>query len=331
MDVTSLLNSSMVPVDQPKHVEISTPSRNRTPWDAGGYSLPINTVNGRQSTNTFRASTAVLSSPIQRIHCDDSVQFRVMDSNAVLSEAIFSPEKHTRYGVDIASPIINTTTSSSERANLPIHHDKSRSNPDNTATTSSGSAHLPIHQDSYLSDPDNTTANLNINFAGLSRHKSSDSRSSLSSFSSSLQSTQHSRTSTNTTINSFPMGNLSPKARNSIQPLDFATMDINIEAAFGEQVPPSASSSGSLDALALVAEQHLSADEVESTRQSFDIPHHPASTNIVSSQPPEEDLPLGRPSSPSDAVLIKRSTVPILRVNTGDLGLQTQYQNPQYT
>jgi hypothetical protein len=34
-----------------------------------------------------------------------------------------------------------------------------------------------------------------------------------------------------------------------------------------------------------------------------------------------DSVPQERPSSPSDAILIKRSTIPILRVNTGDQDL----------
>ncbi|PQE05754.1 orp1 like protein [Rutstroemia sp. NJR-2017a BVV2] len=46
MDVTSLLNFSNVAAEQRKQeARQAPPSRNRTPWDAGGYSLPINTLN----------------------------------------------------------------------------------------------------------------------------------------------------------------------------------------------------------------------------------------------------------------------------------------------
>lgn len=46
MDVTALLNESSYAVDQQrKGIEtLRLPTRSRTPWDAGGYSLPLNTA-----------------------------------------------------------------------------------------------------------------------------------------------------------------------------------------------------------------------------------------------------------------------------------------------
>jgi len=47
MDVTALLNENSAAVDQQQIVTEGTsrlPTRSRTPWDAGGYSLPLNTL-----------------------------------------------------------------------------------------------------------------------------------------------------------------------------------------------------------------------------------------------------------------------------------------------
>lgn len=53
MDLNALLNINPVAVDQPKKGENSqNPSRSRTPWDAGGYSLPINTLSKTPTPTT---------------------------------------------------------------------------------------------------------------------------------------------------------------------------------------------------------------------------------------------------------------------------------------
>ncbi|KAI9647824.1 hypothetical protein NHQ30_004212 [Ciborinia camelliae] len=76
MDVTSLLNSSSVAAEQQKSQgeRFILPSRNRTPWDAGGYSLPINTSN--HTINIGELSTgneqSMANQKIQKIHCYDS-------------------------------------------------------------------------------------------------------------------------------------------------------------------------------------------------------------------------------------------------------------------
>lgn len=73
MDVTSLLNSSSVAAEQQKrHGErFVLPSRNRTPWDANGYSLPINTSN--HTINIGELGTVnELSTVNPKIHCYES-------------------------------------------------------------------------------------------------------------------------------------------------------------------------------------------------------------------------------------------------------------------
>lgn len=76
MDVTSLLNSSSVAAEQQNHQgeKFVLPSRNRTPWDANGYSLPINTSNHTINIKEFgtgnELSTVNAMNP--KIHCYDS-------------------------------------------------------------------------------------------------------------------------------------------------------------------------------------------------------------------------------------------------------------------
>ena len=232
MDVTSLLNSSSAAVEQ-KRVESSRqPTRNRTPWDAGGYSLPINTL-----------STSNPSTPPRQIHCDDS-RFE-----------------------DATSP----------------------------------------------------------------KHKFSDSRSSLSSFTSSLQSTTHSRFSSMSTVNSsLPMNNLgaeslSPQLKGLPQSLDLAaslpmSTDSGFQSSGESRARASLSPTGSLEALAAVAEHQSACQEPE--KSSSTIPMETTMNNT-----PLESVSHGRPSSPSDAILIKRTTVPALRVSTGELELNGAEQS----
>lgn len=67
MDVTALLNESSSAVDQQKKgmETLRLPTRSRTPWDAGGYSLPLNTA------------AMKLTSP----EVDEQVAFHLEDEN----------------------------------------------------------------------------------------------------------------------------------------------------------------------------------------------------------------------------------------------------------
>jgi hypothetical protein len=109
---------------------------------------------------------------------------------------------------------------------------------------------------------------------------------------------------------------LSPKLRNVPQALELATFDSRSDPRLSTSLSPT----GSLDTLALVAEQHPFSPQP--TRQSPDEPFKTTSSTRSSSQA----LPQGadRPGSPSDAILIKRSAIPILRVNTGDADLKRE-------
>src|SRR4051812_30477857 len=165
MDVTSLLNSNaaaaVAAVEKQVKMESTrgTPSRSRTPWDAGGYSLPINTIQ--------------------------------------------------------LAPQLNRQTPQSQ------YDDSQRAECQSPASPG---------------------------------HKFSDSRSSLSSFTSSLQSTTHSRFSSMSTVNSAhnPLDSLSPKVRNSPHALELATIDSTKDTRNSTSLSPT----GSLDTLALVAENH---------------------------------------------------------------------------
>ena len=233
MDVTSLLNANSLAVEQQRKEEkdaeerrrstpTKVPSRNRTPWDAGGYSLPINTI----------------SNP--------------------------------------------TTPPRTEE----VQRRESQSTPTSP------------------------------------RHKFSDSRSSLSSFTSSLQSASHSRFSSLSTVGSaYPSNNLS-EALSSIpgqkpQALDFGHPS-KMEGVQPVYPGPggSISPTESLDALALVAENEIAGQQARQQTEAW----KEASKDDLASDLEKVEIGSGRrPSSPSDAILIKRpSAMPSLRLDTGD-------------
>lgn len=240
MDVTSLLNSHPAAAEQRKRADSGNSgnsessrvsSRNRTPWDAGGYSLPINTA------------TNATKSPQQQIQ----------------------PE---------------------------IRHDD-----------------LPIN-----TPPPSP------------KHRFSDSHSSLSSFTSSLQSTTtHSRYSSTSTLysnshvrhKSVGTDIHSPELKCISHALESANQSLAIdlcqanETRQGTNLSPTGSP---LEELALVA----GSQRPETGNRSKDGMETAATDFAV--ERTSENASYTRPESPSDAILIKRTSIPSLRVITEDLG-----------
>jgi hypothetical protein len=241
MDVTSLLNSNPAAAEQRKRADSASskaPSRNRTPWDAGGYSLPINTA----------------------VH------------------SVKAPEQQKQ----------------DQQENR--------------------------HNDLRISTPPSSP-----------KHRFSDSRSSLSSFASSLQSTTtHSRYSSTSTLNSNFHAHhkshgtdiLSPELRSISQALEeSASLPLAIDShqANESRQNTSLSPTGSpLAQLALVAECHSSEIRSESSGRSHNDAMETNATNLAADNGVESTA-FNRPGSPSDAILIKRTSIPSLRVNTGNL------------
>ncbi|PBP16452.1 ORP1 like protein [Diplocarpon rosae] len=177
--------------------------------------------------------------------------------------------------------------------------------PVNTTTTPSTS---PKNEELRLRDSESTPTSP--------RHKFSDSRSSLSSFTSSQQSASHSRFSSLSTVGStnppfaFTEALLSTPGAKTF-PLDFghiSRIDENQSNLGYPRHGGSISPTGSLDTLALVAENEMAGQQVKHNAEAAK-----ASLTI-------EEFSKGeyRPRSPSDAVLIKRATVPSLRLGTGE-------------
>ncbi len=237
MDLTSLLNANSSAAGQRKEVS-RTPPRNRTPWDAGGYSLPINTVSSMTATTP--------TTPPQNIHYHDS------------------------------------------------HIDTPRS----------------------------------------PHHKFSDSRSSLSSFTSSLQSASHSRFSSMSTVssgiqplNTILAESIALDSATKPQPLNLESIPSPMDhthsrsSSSAAQPQGSISPTGSLDALALVAEGQLARRQSEPSTLNGVEDNMSLSKEGDTRVAADKSMPSERPSSPSDAILIKRTTVPSLRVNTGEQDL----------
>ncbi|CZT05120.1 uncharacterized protein RAG0_11344 [Rhynchosporium agropyri] len=141
------------------------------------------------------------------------------------------------------------------------------------------------------------------------RHKFSDSRSSLSSWTSSLQSASHSRFSSMSTVGSaLPSINLNdahssmPGQKPQALDFDFPSRMEGVQSS-NPQSSGSISPTECLDALALVAENEMA----EISKADF------------SDFERIQSVPGPRPSSPSDAILIKRaSAIPSLRLDTGE-------------
>lgn len=147
----------------------------------------------------------------------------------------------------------------------------------------------------------------------------SNSRSDRSSFASFLpSSTTHSRYSSISTVNStyhlnnFAPDKISPKLTNVPHALELPAIDSQSDTRLSTSISPT----GSLDSLALVAENHLFSQ----------LPNQQSSDRVTaenlngrgSDESLSQLIPCHRPSSPSDAILIKRSTIPILKVDTRD-------------
>jgi hypothetical protein len=112
MDVTSLLNFSNVAAGQQKQeARQAPPSRNRTPWDAGGYSLPINTLN----------HTAIL--PITNATNESGngcLQIHSFDSQSIES-AIESAKSPCHKSSDSRSSLSSFTSTTNSGANSTTH------------------------------------------------------------------------------------------------------------------------------------------------------------------------------------------------------------------
>jgi len=240
MNITSMLNCSAA--EQQRRAENISSTRTRTVWDAGGYSLPINTLSVSQD-GYRRLSTG--------------------DVNQVHSLSEVEPSKLK------------------------------------AQSTSPG-------------------------------HKFSDSRSSLSSITSSstaqssaTQSNTHSRFSSMSTVNSLSTENPSidhakrfpaPDAQEGFTFI----MDSSPRSPVDHR-PTTSSPTGSLDALALVAEHRLSGRD--------STPPHSGNDAVAGADTVRKDA--GRPGSPSDALMIKRATLPSLSINTRGGGEFTPDNNDQ--
>ncbi|RFU30958.1 hypothetical protein B7463_g5388, partial [Scytalidium lignicola] len=251
MDVSSLLNSNSVAAGQQEQKEISDATvKNRTPWDADGYSLPITNVGETNSTDE-RNTTISTDDGSQKEHSLSPEQgaFNPQNSLPSLKQHLYSPSQESQSLSKVALT--------------------------NSAELDSG-IHTVQDDNSHQEQPT------------MLQHKFSDSRSSLSSFTSSLHSASHSRISSTSTIWSS-----------------------QVDTAFDNQ-PRSVRSRSLEDATALVGEKGWF---IRQANQPVELQE--------------------RPASPSDAMLIKRTNLPPLKVDTGEDTLKvfdrTQLGNPLHS
>lgn len=273
MDVTSMLNSgsSIAAAGQSKDtVTTKLPNRNRTPWDAGGYALPIIThtpsrqyLEERQDSEFIRTTQEVSPKSWQHVTSRTSIEYdRYIQPNTPesLDEAVGQSQDEV------------------------VHTD--------------GSMDMVRHQQNDSSN--------------VPHHYLSDSRSSLSSFTSSpcLSSATHSRFSSMSTVG-------------GCQPLSTITDDADVDekarhlrSQNGIRLPlllsPDAghprmqslsSTTEPLSTLALIAERRSQEDLLDSSdEQTARRLHHQSHLNDQN-KAPKYDF---RSASPSDAVLIKR-------------------------
>lgn len=225
--------------------------------------------------------------------------------------------------MDVTS-LLNANSVAAEQQRKMEKGEASRTPTRNRTPWDAGGYSLPINtlsNSTHNTPPQNQNIHLNDSQQQTSastptspRHKFSDSRSSLSSFTSSLQSTTHSRfSSTSTTISGTQPFNSLAETLSPVSNLKIHEMDLeHLPPTDPSQTHRSISPSGSLDALTLVAEHQMVDQEA--------VPVTPEDKMSTSSEPtPDRTLhTTRRPSSPSDAILIKRATLPSLRLVTGD-------------
>ncbi|KAN0108442.1 hypothetical protein V8E51_008184 [Hyaloscypha variabilis] len=241
--------------------------------------------------------------------------------------------------MDLTS-LLNTNSSAAGQQGKEV----SRTPPRNRTPWDAGGYSLPINTVSSVNVSTPTTPSQNIHYDDSyvdtprsPHHKFSDSRSSLSSFTSSLHSASHSRFSSMSTVSSAiqPMNTILAECI----ALDSATkpLSLNLEStslimnhsrssSSATQPQGSISPTDSLDTLALVAEGQLARRQSEPSTLKAGEDRMLANKDGDSIVTTDDLMPSERPSSPSDAILIKRTTVPSLRLNTGEQDLAESNQ-----
>lgn len=224
----------------------------------------------------------------------------LLNTNALPVEQQKEPERDTeekRAEAATKNPIRNRTPWDAGGYALPIN------------TISNPSTSPPRHDEVRRRDSET--------YPKSPRHRLSDSRSSCQSFTSSLQSACHSRFSSLSTVGSaYPTGTCTEAGKN---PSDFSfpsIMDASRPTMGYSTQGGNISPTGPLAALALVAENEMAGQRAQEVAEA------------AISSPIEENATMlrkggDRPCSPSDAILIKRSAAPNLRLCTGDKELKS--------
>jgi hypothetical protein len=297
MDVTSLLNSSTTAAGQQKLVENSgAVSRSRTPWDAGGYSLPINTIaTASRSINTQATPSQMAHSAPREIHHDDS-HLDIQNLN---------PTSPKHKSSDSRSSLSSSTSSSLQS----VAHSRFSS------ISTIGSCHL-LPSTWSVDGPSLKSRNTTQPLDSTSLDNSSDARPSPS-----LSPTE--TLDPFASVAKYHLSNRQTKFVNQSSVPWIATFVNDNGSSTLSREDRSKERPGSptdpLDTFASVREHHLSNYQTKSVNQSSGPRVASSVNNYGSSILLKEDRSKERSGSPSDAVLIRRS--PALRVNTGEADL----------
>jgi hypothetical protein len=296
MDVTSLLNSSTTAAGQQKLVENSgAVSRSRTPWDAGGYSLPINTIaTASRSINTQATPSQMAHSAPREIHHDDS-HLDIQNLN---------PTSPKHKSSDSRSSLSSSTSSSLQS----VAHSRFSS------ISTIGSCHL-LPSTWSVDGPSLKSRNTTQLLDSTSLDNSSDARPSPS-----LSPTE--TLDPFASVAKYHLSNRQTKFVNqSSVPWSATFVNDNGSSTLSreDRSKRPGSPTDPLDTFASVREHHLSNYQTKSVNQSSGPRVASSVNNNGSSILLKEDRSKERSGSPSDAVLIRRS--PALRVNTGEADL----------
>jgi hypothetical protein len=226
MDVTSMLNGASVAAERPKSAETKLPTRNRTPWDAGGYSLPI-------ITHLPPINTAVAYGPSMNESTDGAqdalARYRGRSSShqspEEISRSLLSPDSLQRSPYETVNQhrLLDDLQSPQEGNQLP------------------GDSHQSLAEALRLHIPSDSTQlyrsrtrNTSIDSSG---HYLSDSRSSLSSFTSqlSLNSATHSRISSTSTVSGFHHLNNNNPTSSATEPVTKTDKATTEGSQFGQE------------------------------------------------------------------------------------------------
>lgn len=311
MDVTALLNESSSAVDQQRRgIEtLRLPTRSRTPWDAGGYSLPLN--------------TAALKITSPEVDHQDAFHLGEDDTTTVIPFTSAMPMSPIHKFTDSRSSLSSFASSSLHSANHSRYSSISTLNSPRALTSNlpdpmlSPNPPLQSVEMSYFRSRDEEEARMRFH----QDHSPTKSLDTLAQIAEDYQTGES--TSPRATIseggNERRFQSQQPEARPN---------------RFTPRHSRSISNGGSASSSTPNAEvwQSIEGDLQEaraSKAMSVEVGSRPQRNGelipISCRRLANRSQDIDRPSSPSDTLLIKRTTIPSLHLNTRDQHLQLPY------